>query len=155
LADLTLPLKSLDELAVIPVTTIADLCRDPLAQLSVSQDRIACAVTLETFGTMGNPKRLFLMDADPELTVDFFHHGMSTLVATGERVLILMPGNLPGSVSGLLVNALERMKVQGVAQQAIDRVHSPIGLAIGAETPEEIAVSIVAELIAVRAGATP
>ena len=33
----------------------------------------------------------------------------------------------------------------------IDRVHSPIGLAIGAETPEEIAVSIVAELIAERA----
>ena len=44
---------------------------------------------------------------------------------------------------------------QGVAQQAIDRVHSPIGLSIGAETPEEIAVSIVAELITVRAGATP
>jgi xanthine dehydrogenase accessory factor len=44
---------------------------------------------------------------------------------------------------------------QGIAQQDIDRVHSPIGLSIGAETPEEIAVSIVAELIAVRAGTTP
>ncbi len=33
----------------------------------------------------------------------------------------------------------------------IERVHSPIGLEIKAETPEEIAVSIVAELIAVRA----
>ena len=44
---------------------------------------------------------------------------------------------------------------QGIAQAAIDRVHSPIGLAIGAETPEEIAVSIVAELIAVRAGDAP
>jgi xanthine dehydrogenase accessory factor len=42
---------------------------------------------------------------------------------------------------------------QGVAQQDIDRVHSPIGLSIGAATPEEIAVSIVAELIAERAGA--
>jgi xanthine dehydrogenase accessory factor len=31
-------------------------------------------------------------------------------------------------------------------------VHAPIGLDIGAETPEEIAVSIVAELIEVRAG---
>jgi xanthine dehydrogenase accessory factor len=41
---------------------------------------------------------------------------------------------------------------EGVSQADIDRVHSPIGLAIGAETPEEIAVSIVAELIAVRAG---
>jgi len=41
---------------------------------------------------------------------------------------------------------------QGFPQAAIDRVHAPIGLAIGAETPEEIAVSIVAELIGVRAG---
>jgi len=33
-------------------------------------------------------------------------------------------------------------------------VHSPIGLGINAETPEEIAVSIVAELIHARAVAT-
>lgn len=41
---------------------------------------------------------------------------------------------------------------EGFSQADIDRVHAPIGLAIGAETPEEIAVSIVAELIMVRAG---
>jgi xanthine dehydrogenase accessory factor len=40
---------------------------------------------------------------------------------------------------------------QGVSQEQLDRVQCPIGLAIGAETPEEIAVSIVAELIAHRA----
>jgi xanthine dehydrogenase accessory factor len=34
-------------------------------------------------------------------------------------------------------------------------VHAPIGLSIGAETPEEIAVSIVAELIAARAVVCP
>ena len=47
------------------------------------------------------------------------------------------------------------LRGQGVAQQDIRRVHSPVGLAIGAETPAEIAVSIVAALIAVRAGDTP
>ncbi len=41
---------------------------------------------------------------------------------------------------------------EGFSQADIDRVHSPIGLAIGAETPEEIAVSIVAEMIQVRSG---
>jgi xanthine dehydrogenase accessory factor len=46
----------------------------------------------------------------------------------------------------------ERLLEDGYTQDDIDRVHSPIGLAIGADTPEEIAVSIVAELIAVRAG---
>jgi len=41
---------------------------------------------------------------------------------------------------------------EGYTQADLARVHSPIGLAIGAETPQEIAVSIVAELIQVRAG---
>lgn len=39
----------------------------------------------------------------------------------------------------------------GVKKEALERVHSPIGLSIEAETPEEIAVSIVAELILERA----
>jgi xanthine dehydrogenase accessory factor len=44
---------------------------------------------------------------------------------------------------------------EGVAPEKIERVHSPVGLDIGAITPEEIAVAIVAEMIAVRRGATP
>jgi xanthine dehydrogenase accessory factor len=46
----------------------------------------------------------------------------------------------------------DKMKEEGFTQKDIVRVHAPIGLEIGAETPEEIAVSIVAELISVRAG---
>ena len=42
---------------------------------------------------------------------------------------------------------------EGFKEEDLARVHSPIGLPIGAETPEEIAVSIVAELIKARAGA--
>jgi xanthine dehydrogenase accessory factor len=41
---------------------------------------------------------------------------------------------------------------EGVAPDALRRVHAPIGLDIGAVTPQEIAVSIVAELVAVRHG---
>jgi xanthine dehydrogenase accessory factor len=40
---------------------------------------------------------------------------------------------------------------EGFSAQDFTRVHSPIGLNIGGETPEEIAVSIVAELIRTRA----
>jgi xanthine dehydrogenase accessory factor len=39
---------------------------------------------------------------------------------------------------------------EGLSESAFDRVHSPVGLDIGAVTPEEIAVSITAELIALR-----
>jgi xanthine dehydrogenase accessory factor len=44
------------------------------------------------------------------------------------------------------------LKEKGITQEQLDRVHSPIGLAIGAETPEEIAVAIMAEIIQVRHG---
>jgi xanthine dehydrogenase accessory factor len=51
-----------------------------------------------------------------------------------------------------IVMVYENLKEEGFTQKDIDRVFAPIGLDIGAETPEEIAVSIVAELISVRAG---
>jgi xanthine dehydrogenase accessory factor len=41
---------------------------------------------------------------------------------------------------------------EGVPPETLRRVHAPIGLDLGAVTPEEIAISIVAELIAVRHG---
>jgi len=47
------------------------------------------------------------------------------------------------------------LRSDGFTDADLARIHSPIGLAIGARTPEEIAVSIVAEIIAVRAGAAP
>jgi xanthine dehydrogenase accessory factor len=43
---------------------------------------------------------------------------------------------------------------EGVAVEDLHRVHCPIGISIGAETPQEIAVSIVAELIQVRSRAS-
>jgi len=46
----------------------------------------------------------------------------------------------------------ESLKEEGVAREQLEEVHSPIGLDIGAKTPEEIALSIAAELVRVRAG---
>jgi xanthine dehydrogenase accessory factor len=40
---------------------------------------------------------------------------------------------------------------EGFTEQDLGRVHSPIGMAIGAETPEEIGISIMGELIEARA----
>jgi xanthine dehydrogenase accessory factor len=45
------------------------------------------------------------------------------------------------------------LEKEGVAPEKFDRVRAPVGIDIGATTPEEIAVSVVAELIAVRRNA--
>jgi xanthine dehydrogenase accessory factor len=58
----------------------------------------------------------------------------------------------PGYI-GLISSAPKRthmfaeLRRRGVAPEAIERVHAPIGLAIGAESPAEIAVAVVAEII--------
>jgi xanthine dehydrogenase accessory factor len=48
----------------------------------------------------------------------------------------------------------DMLREEGVAPDTLRPVHAPIGLDIGAITPQEIAVSIVAELIAVKHGKT-
>lgn len=54
-----------------------------------------------------------------------------------------------------LIEFFKVLEAEGVSLERLDRVHSPVGLAIGALTPEEIAVSVVAEMIAVRRNALP
>jgi len=44
----------------------------------------------------------------------------------------------------------EDLMKKGEPEEALERVHAPIGIDINSETPEEIAMSIVAELIKVR-----
>lgn len=48
--------------------------------------------------------------------------------------------------------ARRQMEAAGVAKKALDRVSSPMGLELNAETPEEIALSIMAEIIMLRRG---
>jgi xanthine dehydrogenase accessory factor len=49
---------------------------------------------------------------------------------------------------------MHRLLAEGVSAADLDRLHSPIGLDLGASTPEETAVSILAEVLAARAGAS-
>jgi xanthine dehydrogenase accessory factor len=53
-----------------------------------------------------------------------------------------------------VLSVYQALRKEGFPAERFERVHAPVGLEIGALTPEEIAVSIVAELIAVRRKAT-
>ncbi|MFC1917083.1 XdhC family protein [Chloroflexota bacterium] len=49
----------------------------------------------------------------------------------------------------------EHLRARGISQELLDKVHAPIGVEIGAESPAEIAVSIAAEIIKVRRTSFP
>ena len=111
LAFTGVPLKNLSDIATIPFTKPSDLSQNPFDFLAVRQDEIARIVTLRTSGSTGEAKRLFFTEADLELTIDFFHHGMSTLVQPRQRVAVLLPGEKPDSVGDLLRRGLLRMNI--------------------------------------------
>jgi len=52
-----------------------------------------------------------------------------------------------------VINVIRELEKEGVAADSFARVFAPMGLEIGAVSPEEIAVSVVAEMIAVRRNA--
>jgi xanthine dehydrogenase accessory factor len=47
---------------------------------------------------------------------------------------------------------LDRLRSEGFTEADLERIHGPVGIDIGAEAPEEIAVSILAEMVATRRG---
>ena len=70
------------------------------------------------------------------------------------RALVRRPLRYLGLIGSRakVLRIFEALEGEGVPPAALEAVHAPIGLDIGAVTPAEIAVSIVAELVAVRSG---
>jgi xanthine dehydrogenase accessory factor len=70
------------------------------------------------------------------------------------RILIQRPLTFLGMVGSRTKQRafVEGLRAGGASEEEVARLRTPLGLAIGANTPEEIAVSVVAQLIAVRRG---
>ncbi|KAA0684694.1 XdhC family protein [Azospirillum brasilense] len=67
-------------------------------------------------------------------------------------VALRSPAFYVGSLGSRRTHAkrLERLKEQGVTDAELARIHAPVGLDIGAVTPAEIALSVMAQITAVR-----
>jgi xanthine dehydrogenase accessory factor len=91
------------------------------------------------------PGDLYVVHAD---------HDAPDLVESLERLLAMEPRfvGLMGSRRHT-GHHLEALRARGMAEAQIARIQSPVGLDIGAQTPEEIALAILAGLVAIRRGA--
>ncbi len=89
-----------------------------------------------------------------ELYVVHTDHDAPDLVETLERLLAMQPRyvGLMGSRRHT-GHHLDALRARGMADERIARIQSPVGLDIGAQTPAEIALAILAGLVAVRRGA--
>ena len=89
---------------------------------------------------------------DPQTYVVLVSKGFLTDEAALRRVI-----NSPAAYIGMIgsVNKREtvydKLRADGISEEQLARVHAPIGLEIGADCPQEIAVSILAQIIAERA----
>ncbi|MBI4165634.1 MAG: XdhC family protein [Acidobacteria bacterium] len=97
----------------------------------------------------------------PQLAVnDFSYIVLVTRGHKGDLTCLRWALTTPARYIGMIgsrrkfIEITKVLEGEGVPPVRIERVHSPVGLDIGALTPEEIAVAIVAEMIAVRRGAT-
>jgi xanthine dehydrogenase accessory factor len=70
------------------------------------------------------------------------------------RVALRSPAYYVGALGSQRTQKLRRRRLAeaGLTEAEIGRLHGPIGLDLGAHSPAEVALSILAEIVAVRAG---
>jgi xanthine dehydrogenase accessory factor len=107
------------------------------------------------------PTELMLLESFERLPgLDIDENSCFVIVTRGhlhDKMVLAHALRTPAGYIGMIGSRRKRDKIyeillrEGFGRNDIERVHSPIGTEIKAETPEEIAVSIVGELIKVRA----
>ncbi len=71
------------------------------------------------------------------------------------KVALASPARYIGALGSPSTHArrLERLRAEGISEAQLARIHAPIGLSIGARSPEEIALSVMAQIIQVKRSA--
>lgn len=137
------------------VTRLADRCgfrvvvvderpECAVAELLPGADQIVCAPLAEAFGRLNLDRDSFVVIATPGHLHDF----------AAVRGCLAGQAGFIGLVGSRRKRAalLQTLEEEGFDAVQRARLVTPVGLEIGAQTPEEIAVSIVGQLIALRSG---
>jgi xanthine dehydrogenase accessory factor len=157
------------EVLIEPVESTPVLClfgaghvAQPLARLAK-----ACGFRVEVLDDrvkFANPQRFPEADL---VVVDGFAEGAAKMTLGPNSYAIVVTRGHKGDAEALaavlgrdprfvgLLGSKAKVVHIFAALERLARVHAPLGLEIGAQTPDEIAVSILAEMIAVRRGVDP
>lgn len=97
----------MEDIRRIPFTTESDLAENEWRFQCVRAADVTRAVTMPTTGTGGARKRLVYTAADQKKAIEFIHRGYLTMgCKKGERMLVFMSGNAPGSIGDLVRQAV-------------------------------------------------
>jgi xanthine dehydrogenase accessory factor len=128
-------------------------------------------VVVDDRAAFANPERF--PDADETIVAEYEEVFPRLIVNDGSFILIVTRGHrhdmrvlrwavtTPAGYVAMIgsrrkvISVVRELEKEGLPAEAFERLHAPMGLEIGAVTPEEIAVSVVAEMIAVRRQAPP
>jgi len=134
-----------------PSTTLVVMGEGQLADALVAQGAVlGWSTAIETawnekaaerIGSLGQPDAVVVLSHDPE-------------VDTPALAAALEAGCYVGALGSRHTQSARRERLRGyrLSDAAIDRIHGPVGLDLGARTPEETAVAVVGEILAHRSG---
>ncbi len=139
---------------------VAELAKWLDFRVIVSDDRPGYATAEQMPGMDG------YLEVPPAALLDHLAVNAQTFIVAVTRGLVVDKDLLPALLAteapyiGLIgsrrrwLMTAEALAAQGISREALARVHAPIGLDLGGETPKEIALSIMSEVVKTLHGAT-
>lgn len=137
-----------------------------IALTSIAQNLGYQTIVIDPRRAFGNKERFpqvdRLIQSWPQEAFDEYQITSSTAIASlthdpkiddpALRIALASPAFYVGALGSKSTHARRRARLlaSGISEERLDFIHGPIGLDIGARSPEEIALSIMAEIVAAR-----
>jgi xanthine dehydrogenase accessory factor len=138
----SVPLSKMGKMAGFKVVVIDDRLDFASPESFPEADRVLCEELEKVFSTLQIGSSSYIV--------------IATRAHQSDELVLQQALRTPATYVGMLASRKKRETIfshllaDGIPQESLDKVHSPIGLKIRAQTPEEIAISILAEIIKTR-----